>query len=143
MMHGGKSEDPSHVAVMRRDLEFDLSRIRFLTKTANLAPLLSIIALAIREVPALVPVDQQFRAFWMHSVAVVMLSYTLFIAICIYLPKGQRIEVDLAEGVVTLSSNTDYIVHTGVGFGDAIFRNTRRILLFLANTIALMLACSV
>jgi len=143
MMHGGESEDRIHVAEMKRDLEFDLSRIRFLTKTANLAPLLSIIALAIREVPALVPVDQQFRAFWMHSVAVVMLSYTLFIAICIYLPKGQRIEVDLAEGVVTLSSNTDYIVHTGAGFGDAIFRNMRRILLFLANTIALMLACSV
>ena len=88
----------SDTAVARsivQELETNISRYRLLTKTANLAPLCTVITLAIREVHVLVPSDADFRSRCLHILATVMIAYSVFVSFLVFLlPKGRRIEVD-------------------------------------------------
>jgi hypothetical protein len=138
----------SDTAVARsivQELETNISRYRLLTKTANLAPLCTVITLAIREVHVLVPSDADFRSRCLHILATVMIAYSVFVSFLVFfLPKGRRIEVDeLAECVVTLASSTDYIAHGGERGVDYLFRIVRKLLLVTAYTVATILIASV
>lgn len=130
---------------VQEDAEKCIIRWRLLMKTCNPVPLLSIITLAIHEVPIFVGEDAQIRNVLLYANLTVMISYSLFILITITI----HTDVDVTQGfggsnaTVTVASHTDYLVHPGDKPGDTIFRNTRRALLMASNFLALALASSV